>query len=159
VSYVPGFSNDIFVSFSHIDNQAVEGAVGWVSDFHQRLQIEIEEELGARVSIWRDPRIGGAEDFAKDIERQVRAFAPLPGAQTSLDGAVLKIWRARVERGVHSAPGTVSAAGADGIVVACGADALRITELQRAGGKRLAAQAFLSGSRLERGARLGAGDG
>jgi hypothetical protein len=75
VSYVPGFNNDIFVSFSHIDNQAVEGAVGWVSDFHQRLQIEIEEELGARVSIWRDPRIGGAEDFAKDIERQVRASA------------------------------------------------------------------------------------
>ena len=75
MSYVPGFSNDIFVSFSHIDNQAVEGAVGWVTDFHQRLQIEIEEELGARVSIWRDPRIGGAEDFAKDIERQVRASA------------------------------------------------------------------------------------
>ena len=111
------------------------------------------------------PRIDKREaeiDWARpaaDIERQVRAFAPLPGAQTALDGAVLKIWRAHVERGTHGAPGTVSAAGADGIIVACGADALRITELQRAGGKRLAAQAFLSGSRLERGARLGAGGG
>ena len=51
MAYVPGFTNDIFVSYSHFDNQAVEGAVGWVAEFHQRLQIEIEEELGARVSM------------------------------------------------------------------------------------------------------------
>jgi hypothetical protein len=75
MAYVPGFTNDIFVSYSHFDNQAVEGAVGWVAQFHQRLQIEIEEELGARVAIWRDPRIGGADDFAKDIERHVRGSA------------------------------------------------------------------------------------
>jgi len=51
----------------------------------------------------------------------------------------------------------VSAAGADGIVVACGRDALRIAELQRAGGKRLPAQAFLSGYKLARGTRFGSG--
>jgi methionyl-tRNA formyltransferase len=100
---------------------------------------------------WRRP--------AAEIERQVRAFDPAPGAQTLLDGATLKIWRARVEPGAAGAAGIVSAAGPDGIVVACGKDALRITELQRAGGKRLPAPAFLSGFRLERGARLGAADG
>ncbi len=96
---------------------------------------------------------------AAEIERQVRAFDPVPGAQTRLDGVEFKVWRARIERGVTAAPGTVCAAEPAGIVVACGADALRITELQRAGGRRLAAQAFLSGFKLARGTRLGTGDG
>ena len=77
MAYVPGFSNDIFISYSHIDDQAVKGEVGWVSDFHQRLHIEIEEELGARVQIWRDPRIGAADDFSRDLDRHVRASAML----------------------------------------------------------------------------------
>jgi len=66
--YVPGFANDIFVSYSHIDDQAVQGDVGWVSDFHRRLQIEVEEELGARVKIWRDARLGAADDFSRAIK-------------------------------------------------------------------------------------------
>ena len=100
---------------------------------------------------WRRP--------AAEIERQVRAFDPLPGAQAHFSGAPLKIWQARVERGVSAAPGTVCAADAQGIVVACGADALRVTELQRAGGKRLPAGIFLSGTKLARGARLEAAGG
>jgi len=100
---------------------------------------------------WRRP--------AAEIERQVRAFDPVPGAQTRLGGTVIKIWRASIERAASDAPGTVCSADAQGVVVACGADALRVTELQRAGGKRLPAQAFLSGMRLTRGTRLGAGGG
>ena len=55
MAYVPGFANDIFVSYSHLDDRAVDGS-GWVCDFHRRLQIEVEEEMGARVKIWRDAR-------------------------------------------------------------------------------------------------------
>jgi methionyl-tRNA formyltransferase len=99
---------------------------------------------------WRKP--------AAEIERQIRAFDPVPGAQTRHNGIALKIWRARIEHGVHAAPGTVCAADAGGVVVACGEEAVRITELQRAGGKRLAAQAFLSGYRLTRGARFDSHD-
>ena len=98
-------------------------------------------------------------DTAAEIERRIRAFDPVPGAQTRHEGVVLKLWRAGIERGVHAAPGTVCAAEPAGIVVACGSDALRITELQRAGGKRLTARAFLAGSRLARGARFGSRDG
>ena len=94
---------------------------------------------------------------AAQIERQVRAFDPAPGAQTMLADATLKIWRAAVVPGASAAPGTVMAAEPDGIVVACGQDALRIIELQRAGGRRLAVRAFLSGFKLERGVRLGSG--
>ena len=96
---------------------------------------------------------------AAEIERQVRAFDPAPGAQTRCNGVTLKIWRARVEPGAAGAAGSVREAGANGIVVACGRDALRIIELQRAGGKRLPAQAFLSGFKLAHGARLGAAGG
>jgi hypothetical protein len=76
MGYVPGFNNDIFISYSHIDDQAVEGP-GWVTDFHRRLAIEVEEELGERVKIWRDKRITGATDFTRDMENQVRGSAIL----------------------------------------------------------------------------------
>jgi hypothetical protein len=76
MGYVTGFNNDIFISYSHIDDQAVEGP-GWVTDFHRQLAIEVEEELGERVKIWRDQRITGATDFTKDLEKQVRGSAIL----------------------------------------------------------------------------------
>ena len=95
---------------------------------------------------------------AEEIERQVRAFDPVPCAQTRLDGERLKIWRARVERGATGRPGAICAAGSAGMVVACGRDGLRVTELQRAGGKRLAAAEFFAGFDLGAGALLGAGD-
>ena len=81
---------------------------------------------------------------AAEIGRAVRAFSPAPGAQSALRGEVLKIWRARVAEG-RGAPGTVLAAGPHGIRVACGQDALEITELQRAGHRRLPAAEFLRG--------------
>jgi len=96
---------------------------------------------------------------AEEIDRQIRAFNPVPGAQSALDGTPIKIWRATVERGAFGAAGTVSEAGSGGIVIACGRDALRILELQRAGGKRLPVPAFLMGHRLDRGARFGRADG
>jgi methionyl-tRNA formyltransferase len=95
---------------------------------------------------------------AQEIERQVRAFDPAPGAQTRHEGTVLKIWGARVAQGNQPAPpGTVLETDASGIRVACGEHELWVTELQRAGGKRLAARAFLAGHALAHGALLGAG--
>lgn len=102
----------------------------------------------------REGRIEWTES-AQTIERKVRAFNPAPGAYTSLEGAVLKIWRATVERGVSAPPGEVCESSARGIVVACGADGLRVMELQRAGGKRLPVRAFVAGFNVARGARMG----
>jgi len=81
---------------------------------------------------------------AAEIGRAVRAFRPAPGAQCALRGEVFKIWRAGVAEGCGE-PGTVLAAGPHGIRVACGRDALEITELQRAGHRRLPAAEFLRG--------------
>jgi methionyl-tRNA formyltransferase len=92
-------------------------------------------------------------EAASVIERKVRAFNPLPGASTTIKGAGLKIWRARVNS-AEGASGTILEAGAKGIVVACGAKSLCVLELQRAGGKRLTPVHFLAGFTLIAGERL-----
>jgi len=96
---------------------------------------------------------------ADTIERRIRAFDPFPGATTEAAGEALKIWRARaVMQGRGSAaPGTIVAVDGHGIGVACGQGRLEITELQRPGGKRLGADAFLRGLPLAAGQRLGSG--
>jgi methionyl-tRNA formyltransferase len=94
---------------------------------------------------------------APEIDRQVRAYDPVPGARTQLNGVALKIWHARPEPETGGVPGTVRAADAAGIVVACGTGALRVLEVQRAGGKRLSAGAFLAGHKLAPGVVCGRG--
>ena len=84
---------------------------------------------------------------AEVIERRLRAFDPFPGATGVLAGETLKLWRAELCAG-SGRPGEVLRAGEAGIEVACGAGALRLLELQRPGGKRLPAAAFLQGHRV-----------
>ena len=87
---------------------------------------------------------------AATIERRLRAFDPFPGATGVLGGDTIKCWRGAVMPG-HGAPGEVLAANDTGITVACGEGALRLTELQRPGGKRLSAARFLQGQPLTAG--------
>jgi len=86
------------------------------------------------------------------LVRKVRAFNPFPGAAWLLDaeGNQLKVWDAQALGESHQAtPGTVLRANADGIDVACGAGTLRCLTVQKAGGKRLSAQAFTQGFDLQ----------
>ena len=81
---------------------------------------------------------------AATLARKIRAFNPFPGAVASLRGAPIKFWQAEAieSRGV---PGVVLAANRQGIDVAAGVGALRIAQLQRAGGRKLTAEEFLAG--------------
>jgi methionyl-tRNA formyltransferase len=81
------------------------------------------------------------------IARRIRAFDPFPGASSMLSGETVKLWRAEPVSVSHSEakPGRVIAVGAAGIDVRCGEGVLRIAQLQRAGGKRLAVADFLRG--------------
>ena len=81
---------------------------------------------------------------AQQLARQVRAFNPFPGALATLGKLSVKVWRASAEAGEGS-PGTILASDRAGILVACGEGVLRLTELQKAGGKRLSAAQFLAG--------------
>jgi methionyl-tRNA formyltransferase len=91
---------------------------------------------------------------AAAIERRIRAFDPFPGASSTLDGEVIKIWRASVEVGGGS-PGEVLAVGDAGIAVGCGEGVLRLTELQRPGGRRVSAGQFLQAKPLVAGMSFG----
>ena len=91
---------------------------------------------------------------AAELARAIRAYNPMPGAYTGWQGQPLKLWRAEAVNAAPAVPGTVLQADAQGIIVAAGEGALRLHELQRAGSKRLAAQAFLAGATLHPGDRL-----
>jgi methionyl-tRNA formyltransferase len=85
---------------------------------------------------WRQP--------AAAIERRLRAFDPFPGATATLAGETIKCWRGVLGAG-RGRPGEILAVGDAGIEVACGEASIVLTELQRAGGKRLPARMFLQG--------------
>ena len=98
---------------------------------------------------WRAP--------AAVLARQVRAFDPFPGGVATLeDGTALKVWAAEAMEaaGAGTEPGTIVEVSPEGVVVACGEGALRLTQLQKPGGKRLPAREFLAGTTLQRGQRL-----
>lgn len=90
---------------------------------------------------------------AQSLARKIRAFNPFPGASASFNGVTVKLWRAEaVASSSNAAPGQVLAASAqDGVLVACGDGALRLTELQKPGGKKLPAAEFLKGFPMEGG--------
>jgi methionyl-tRNA formyltransferase len=100
---------------------------------------------------WRRP--------AEALARQVRAFDPFPGGAGTLeDGGIVKIWAAtavaKPALDSNQAPGTITEVSPDGVLVACGEGALRLTQLQKPGGKRLPVREFLTGSTLAAGQRF-----
>ncbi|GAC1033893.1 methionyl-tRNA formyltransferase [Pseudomonas sp. No.21] len=74
---------------------------------------------------------------ADELERLVRAFNPWPICHSTLGGEPLKVLAAQLADG-SGQPGQILAASKDGLTVACGSGALRLTRLQLPGGKPLA---------------------
>ncbi|GAB0060250.1 methionyl-tRNA formyltransferase [Pseudomonas syringae] len=73
---------------------------------------------------------------ADELERLVRAFNPWPICHSTLNEETLKVLTADLAEG-QGAPGTILGASKDGLIVACGQNALRLTRLQLPGGKPL----------------------
>ena len=94
------------------------------------------------------------------IGQRIRAFDPFPGASTALQGEAIKVWCYEINscsRLSNERCGQILASGPEGVTVACGeGGALRLTTLQRAGGKRLPVADFLRGFPLPVGQVLGA---
>ena len=91
---------------------------------------------------------------AAELERAVRAFAPEPSAFTTVDGATLKVFASEVRAGA-AAPGAVLESSPRELVVATGAGALALLEVQPQGKRRMPIAAFLAGHRLALGSCLG----
>jgi methionyl-tRNA formyltransferase len=89
------------------------------------------------------------------IERRVRAFDPFPGASFGAGGERIKLWQARVAPCTRGAAGEVVALDKDRVIVRCGEDALQLLTVQRPGGVRAPASAWLRDAALALGDRLG----
>jgi methionyl-tRNA formyltransferase len=114
---------------------------------------EPQPEEGATYApklVREDGRIDWAQDAAV-LDRRVRALNPWPGTSARLGDDVLKILTARPEAGA-GVPGTTLD---DGLLVACGAGALRLTRVQSPGRAALDTDAFLRGHPVPAGAKLG----
>ena len=144
------------------DRLAAQGA-RLIVDALARLP-ELRPQIQPESGVTYAQKIGKAEariDWrcaAADIERRIRAFDPFPGTVAAFHGQDVKIWRAAVESR-KGLPGEILAVEDDGIVVACGEGALRLTELQKPGSRRLPVADFLRGFPVSAGERLiGGGD-
>ena len=88
---------------------------------------------------------------AASIDRHIRAMTPFPGASAQIGSDTLKFWRSEIDscsRPMDMSEGTILSVNATGVRVVCGDGVLTLTELQRAGGKRLNAAEFLRGFAL-----------
>ena len=95
---------------------------------------------------------------ADELVRQIRAFNPFPGAFSTLNNQPIKIWQAVLASSANipenTAPGTIVLADKEAIIVACGQGALSLTELQKAGSRRLTVHEFQAGKPLLAGMRF-----
>ena len=101
----------------------------------------------------------GLVDFNRSpeqIERQMRAFDPWPGTYTYWGDKMMKLWQGQaLGQETDAEPGTVLAAGPEGIDIAAGGRILRLTQLQMPGKKRTPAGEYLKGNSIEIGTVLG----
>ncbi len=103
---------------------------------------------------------------AQTVVQRILAFNPVPGASSTLNGEMLKIWRAQLVQGPlfgdepcgQILATATSAAGECAILVKTLNSAVNLTELQRPGGKRLPAADFLRGASLKAGDRFAVND-
>ncbi len=93
------------------------------------------------------------------IARRIRAFKPFPIASSTLGDAVIKLHEATAllqAAPLASSPGQVLAASAAGVDIATGSGIIRLTQLQKPGGKAMHVADFLRGFRLRPGMLFGA---
>ena len=89
------------------------------------------------------------------LERQLRALNPSPGCWTEYGQQTIRVLGGKVVSRMNQEPGAPGEVLDDHLTVACGTGSLELTEVQRPGGKPMAAEAFLRGFPVPVGTRLG----
>jgi len=140
-------------ALAHVGAQAIVDAIEWLGEDKLRAQPQPSEGVCYAAKLQTsEARL----DFSlptQVLERQVRAFNPVPGASAVLPGLAqpVKVWAAHIPPQAQCAakvtPGSVVHISAQGIDVAAADGILRLTQLQKAGGKRQSAATFIQGWR------------
>ncbi len=141
------------------DKLAVFGAdllLKAINDIHNGTVSRVAQDESQVVEVRKLAKEDGEIDWAlpaKTIRNRIRAFDPWPGNTCRLpDGELLKVWAAKVEAAASGSPGEVLD---DHLLVATGDGALRLTEIQPAGKKRMPTGSFLNGHPVAKGEVLG----
>ena len=133
--------------------EAIVAALAGLSDLEPEPQPEAGVTYASKIDK-AEARIDWSLPAAQ-VDRQIRGLSPFPGAWCDWAGERLKLLGARLAEGA-GAPGEVLYGAGEGrLIVACGAGAVEVTRLQRAGKGAQAAGDFLRGADLPRGAFLG----
>jgi hypothetical protein len=78
MGYVPDYENDVFISYSHIDNEPLsDDQIGWIDNFHKNLERRLAQVLGVQPQVWRDPKLKGNDYFDETIVQQFPKVAIL----------------------------------------------------------------------------------
>jgi hypothetical protein len=78
VGYLPGFDEDVFISYAHNDDDTyAREPKGWVAQLHSDLEKRVKVHLGAQPRLWRDCEIRNNEDFDKKISKRLVKTATL----------------------------------------------------------------------------------
>ena len=141
--------NDATATQLH-DALAVIGAEAVVEALEKLPELTAVPQLEAGVTYAQKLSKADAEiDWAlgaKQIHNKIRALNPVPGAWSSLNGQVIKVWASSVvEMSSTAVEGSIVVADKQGIAVQTGECVVLITELQASGSKRMAAAAFVAG--------------
>lgn len=137
---------------TELANRGAQLLVGTLRDLavHRAVRQPEDGVTYARKIDKAEARLDFSQDAAQ-VERQVRAFMPTPGAYFELGGERYKVLAADVVEG----DGESGMALDDALTVACGSGALRITRIQRAGKPAMESPDLLRGRPIQAGTRLG----
>ncbi len=136
-------AGDLTAALSELGAQAIVEALARLDELQPREQDSSAATYASKISR-SDARVDWSQSN-RVVDRHVRAYNPVPGAETSLAGEALKIWKAEPAEG-SGEPGAILTADGARLVIACGQGALALTEVQRPGGKRMAIRDFLAGA-------------
>jgi hypothetical protein len=76
MGFVPQFETDVFISYSHRDNKAIDGD-GWVTAFQKRLEDRLGVMLGTDAVVWADARMQAGDVITDALQSRLRGAAVL----------------------------------------------------------------------------------
>ncbi|MDD5240609.1 MAG: methionyl-tRNA formyltransferase [Sulfuricella sp.] len=144
------------------DKLAALGATAIVSTLQQMAHGALSGQAQDNSAATYAAKLSKAEgllDWRKDaveLARAVRAYNPFPVAQVRFQGETWRVWQASAANQGGGLPGEILRADKDGILVGCGQGTLLLTEIQKAGGKRLSVASFLAGNPVTPGQKFDA---
>ena len=140
---------------SVLGGRAIVDVLADIERYRQQAITQNDEQSTYAAKLHRSESLIDWSDDSINIERKIRAFNPWPLTKTALGETQLTLYNAQNDSTISdTAPGTILAADPSGIVIQCGTGALKITRLQRPGGKPLSSKDFLNGMHLNAGMHL-----